>query len=417
MNDDRSLLLTLALPLFVAPLAACDRDKGDGGDTDTDVFVDTEVVDTEIVDTEVPDTDVPECGDGVVEPDMVCFGSPASYSAEGSAEAVLFADFDDDGDADLVFSSYGSVYWTAGVGDGTFGGGGGQVSIGGTTDPVTDLERGDLDGDGDDDVVIASAASAALVVLGDGGEGGLQQEVYGGGEGHAVDVFVADIVGTPSSDDLIQSDVYCGGVAVTAGPGGESLVATTLSLCSPSFVALARTSIAHTSAVTTEGQDVKLTPLTYGEGALTAGDVATVTLAGTPRRLVVADLDGDGFDDAAVLVAGEVDVLLGDGADGWAPQGADDYATYTSTDGATDLAAGDVDGDGDVDLAIVDPAHDGVGFLLNDGHGSFTPAAVELEAGAAPDRITLGDVNGDGWLDIGLTTEEPDVLTVLLADP
>jgi hypothetical protein len=70
----------------------------------------------------------------------------------------------------------------------------------------------------------------------------------------------------------------------------------------------------------------------------------------------------------------------------------------------TDVAVGDVDGDGTPDAAL--PYFDnapgsvgGVAVLLNNGDGVLT-ASVHLTAGTNPTAVTVADINGDGKTDL-----------------
>ena len=63
------------------------------------------------------------------------------------------------------------------------------------------------------------------------------------------------------------------------------------------------------------------------------------------------------------------------------------------------VAMGDLDGDGDADLAVANRVDDDASVLLNNGDGTFAPA-VSVPAGEDPHGIALGDVDGDGNLDM-----------------
>jgi FG-GAP-like repeat len=75
------------------------------------------------------------------------------------------------------------------------------------------------------------------------------------------------------------------------------------------------------------------------------------------------------------------------------------YTPSATTPGpnVSDLASGDLDGDGDLDLLIADATSSRVRLLFNLGANGFTQ--VSLAPGGAPGALAVGDVDGDGDLD------------------
>src|SRR2546426_4866627 len=76
---------------------------------------------------------------------------------------------------------------------------------------------------------------------------------------------------------------------------------------------------------------------------------------------------------------------------------------------ATGAAFADVDGDGDLDL-IVNSVGGGTHVFLNDGQGHFTELRPPLNPGKAGMSLALADIDGDGDLDIYIANYRADTI-------
>jgi hypothetical protein len=142
------------------------------------------------------------------------------------------------------------------------------------------------------------------------------------------------------------------------------------------------------------------------------GAPQTLPAGARPYTIHCADLNGDGAPDLAatsfVSPGGGVNVLFGDGAGGF---GAAVFIPTGRRAWAVDAA--DVDGDGDLDLAVIDRDDDRATILANAGNGTFAPLAA-YDVAPYSRALGLGDVSGDGVIDLLAASFTRDDLWVRL---
>ena len=129
------------------------------------------------------------------------------------------------------------------------------------------------------------------------------------------------------------------------------------------------------------------------------------------HSVAAADLDGDSKTDLVLADPcndsncshGSVSVLLGNGDGTFQP------AVSYNAGGQNTLAValGDINGDGRVDVVVAstcdsngDCSHGNVAVLLGNGDGTLQTAATYNSAGEYPQYVALADVNGDGKPDL-----------------
>ena len=124
---------------------------------------------------------------------------------------------------------------------------------------------------------------------------------------------------------------------------------------------------------------------------------------GNTSSLNQAGLNGDGYLDMITTnPSGWVGVMFG--KPGGTFNAGATYALGSFTAQAT--AAGDFNGDGILDIAVLNYGPGSVSVMLGRGNGLFLPIPVRYKSGAVGTQFAVGDVNRDGKLDI-LVAQNP----------
>jgi hypothetical protein len=331
------------------------------------------------------------------------FLAPVNYVAGQGPAAVTTADFRNDGIQDLAVANFNSngVSVLLGNGNGTFQP---PRSSATGTEPVS-LAVGNFFGDGKVDIVTANY-SGTLSLLRGNGDGTFQSAVnfalpresppgYTGStplRQSPLSVAVGDLNHDGKLDLVVVGQTSFGGDAYAA----------------PTFSDYVNVLVGH------------------GDGTFTP---ASVTLfSGTnmaSEGLALADLNGDGNLDVADLTSGGVSVMLGNGDGALAAP-----TTFATPDQVApdplinpgQLAVGDLNGDGKLDLVAASCTAGSVSVLMGYGDGTFQPYAEyglpglsptnyqgieSLPLPQHPEAIVVGDLTGDGKLDLAVTTSSP----------
>ncbi|HEX3437399.1 MAG TPA: FG-GAP-like repeat-containing protein [Pseudacidobacterium sp.] len=146
------------------------------------------------------------------------------------------------------------------------------------------------------------------------------------------------------------------------------------------------------------------------------------------KSVAVGDFNGDGVLDLAVMDGGTlsasvVDVLMGDPAHPGQFLPPVVFPVSSSTSDGWAIASGDFNADGIPDLAVTNyeyPSGASIVVLLGDPvHPGqfFQPVSYPISGFSAPYSLAIGDFNGDGVLDLAVPYDEGPSAGVLLGDP
>lgn len=271
------------------------------------------------------------------------------------------------------------------------------------------LAAHDLDRDGDVDLTVVDRQGHLRLLLNDG-RGCFDQAVHherfwpsttDGAWPHfpsLIDVAVADLTGDGEADVVATWGEAQGLVSVVPGVGGARF-GPPVNYRPCSYVK---------NVVTAEldgrpGADLAVTSNCFKATILTNDGSGQLAVGGsfgtgyTSGEIAAGDLDGDGDQDLAFVNIGvsSVTVLFNDGGGTFGR--VDGYGTG---DNPWDLVLADLDGDGDPDLATANVYSGDVTVRWNDG-GSFARASA-FAAGTSPRGLAAGDLDGDGLQDLAV---------------
>ncbi|MEH2218468.1 MAG: FG-GAP-like repeat-containing protein [Nostoc sp.] len=157
-----------------------------------------------------------------------------------------------------------------------------------------------------------------------------------------------------------------------------------------------------------------------GQGTFSTPTPANLAFETRPDSIALGDLDADGDLD---LIVGIVNYTMGYGSDNVTVllnNGNGTFGTktnYALQSKAQYIAVGDVNGDGKVDLVTANSSRNNASVLYGDGQGRFSVPS-NLDLGSTPDSIALGDLDADGDLDFVFVDSSfgygSDTLSILL---
>ena len=363
-----------------------------------------------------------------LEPSSSPSANNLNYNHNGY-QAVTAGDFNGDGHLDLATTSDSELYILPGNGDGTFA----TPILYPLVAQATSIVAAELSGNGKLDLAIAVALGVEIFMGNGDGTFGAPMTYAAGtapaglvavdftGSGH-LDLAVTNP--TSNQISILPGDgdgTFRAPVSYAVGVAPEAIVA-------GDFNGDYRTDL----AVAEEGDPINIgsenghnpggVSILLGNGNDSFQPSVEYAAGLNPDSIVAADFNGDGRLDLAVAdetslaigdsSLGEASVLLGNGNGTFQTA-----ASYPVQNHPTSIVAGDFNGDGHIDLAVVNTGGPNVSVLLGMGNGRFQPGG-SYPAGHYPEAAVAGDFNGDGRLDLAVVGyyTDPGTATILLGN-
>ncbi|MGH8004763.1 MAG: FG-GAP repeat domain-containing protein, partial [Limisphaerales bacterium] len=136
-----------------------------------------------------------------------------------------------------------------------------------------------------------------------------------------------------------------------------------------------------------------------GNGSFEVGTEFSTSSASEPVGIACGDLDGDGDNDlaAALFNRPQISVHLNTGAGSFPAT----PPLYITGGGPIAITMANLDGDSDLDLAVANRGSSDLSVLLNNGNGTFALAVnYSTGSGSFPVDISAGDLDGDADIDL-----------------
>jgi FG-GAP-like repeat/Abnormal spindle-like microcephaly-assoc'd, ASPM-SPD-2-Hydin/Cep192 domain 4 len=347
------------------------------------------------------------------------FANPVTYQTGSEPHSVAIGDYSGDGKPDLIVAdeSPNQVSVLVGNGDGTF-----QTHIDYGTGPgPVQVVTGDFNNDGKLDAATADIKTneaSVLIGTGDGTNVFPHQEHYFD-LAESTSVAVGDFTGKGVLD-AVYSSAQANAVMVFPGDGTGALgtevdYAVGISGGNPNAVITADFNGDGKLDLAVVNPADNTVSILLGNGDNTFATKKNIaTTSQNPASVAVGDFDGDGkLDMASADVAGaQISVFLGNGDGTFKTETT--YTTGTSLNPQY-IVAGDFNGDGRPDLAVVNQGSNNVGVFINNGDGTFAPM-VPYATGQGPVAIAVGDFNRDGIPDLAVANATDSTITILLGN-
>ena len=277
------------------------------------------------------------------------------------------------------------------------------------------MAGGDIDGDGYTDLVVANRDGANFTVFRNrGADGGFREGVHFAAGNTPYHLAIGDMDGDGRLD-VVTADANSNTASFHKNVSSSGNVSFAPRLANPVgrrplSIAVGDLNRDGLLDIVTGDYDDHAVSVLYGTGTGSFLPRVTFSTGGDVHFVAIADLSEDGYPDvvAANYQSGTVALLHGTATGTLAPR-------QLFAGGGNTIALANVDLDDDIDLIVGNyqgsevRVFDNVGFHTTNQF--FAPAS--FPAGTTPHQVAVGDLNGDGQPDIAAAGEYPSQIGLL----
>ncbi|MDZ4120896.1 MAG: VCBS repeat-containing protein, partial [Candidatus Cloacimonadaceae bacterium] len=375
-------------------------------------------------------------------PFIVTFGStrisPSAFAAKvdfttgSSPQGIAIGDVDGDGKADLVVSNYLSstvsvfrnTSTTGSITSGSF-----AAKVDFTTGSYPwGVALGDVDGDGKLDIAVSNYGSNTVSVLRNTSSSGsisfaARVDFVTGAYPYAVAIHDLDGDGKPdlalanytsSTVSVLRNTSFGGSISFAGkvdfgtGSGPKSIAVSDLDGDGKPDLVVGNSGASNVSVLRN----------TSSSGTIGFAAKVDFTTGSNAYGVAIGDLDGDSKREIAVsnYGSGTISVLRNTSTSGSITSGS--FATkvdFTTGSGPFGIAIAPLDGDSKPDIVVTNSLSNSISVLWNSstsGNISFV-AKVDFPTASSPQAIAIGDIDGDGKLELAGTNTGSNSVSVL----